>query len=277
MKPRIVRSLIAMLAWTVGVAGTAAAGTGAETWNFATLAAWQPNQAITPDWSTSVDSQTFTQGSDTLTATAVGWNSTSWAVSSGTGNGTGPCTVQSRPCLFDKSGTTSDEVGLGLTPDPVGTGGNDFEIYNYNGTPYGIGIKASAGSEFLSSVTFGSMSTNSNGRVESWAIDGCSSAFASCTTLDSGVSSGTNGILTLNLNPAQAYASYVFFVPCSNQSACTTLTGTGSTSASNNFLLNSVTLSNVAPVPEPPNWLLFIVGTGLVGLMSRRRRGRTAI
>jgi hypothetical protein len=276
MNQRIFRSVIVVLAWAVGVAGTASAGTGAETWNFAQLAAWQANTQITPDWSTSVDSQTFTQGSDTLTATAVGWSSsTSWADSSGTGTGTGPCTVQSRPCLYDKSGNTSDEVGLGLTPDLVGS--NDYEIYNYKGTPYGIGIQASAGSEFLTSVTFGSVNTSSNGKSESWALDGCTGAFASCTTLDSGVGGGTNGILTLNLNPAQAYASYVFFVPCANQSSCATLTGAGQTNAPNNFLLNSVTLSNTAPVPEPPNWLLFIVGTGLVGLMSRRRRGRTAV
>lgn len=272
------RSLLAIVAGTLAIVGAASAGTGTETWNFDQLAAWQPNTAIEPNWAASpvVDSQTFTQGSDTLTATAVIGTSNffSWTISSGKGSGNGPCSLPTSPCVYDKSGSTLDEVGLGLTPD--GKISNDREIY-YDGVPYGIGVQSSVGSQFLTSFTLGSYSVNSNGKDESWALDGCTGTFTGCTALGSGVGGTSTGILTLNLNPTQAYASYVFFVPCANQSSCSTMSGTGSTSASNNFLLSSVTLSNTAPVPEPPNWLLFIVGTGLVGLMTCRRRGRAPV
>ena len=301
MSQRRLRSLLAIVAGTLAIVATASAGTGGDTWTFSQLSGWTSNTPVAPNWTAGTDSQTFTQGADSLTAWAVGGSSpSSWAVSSGKGSGSGPCLVQSRPCLYDKLTTgDSSETGLGLTPDLVNGGTNDYEIYNYNNTSYGIGITSSASTGYVTSLTLGSVHTNTKNSAtvgESWALDGCTGSFSGCTTLDSGVGtfsgsagSSTNpgpltltthadGSMTIDLTPAieQTYSSYVLYVPCGNASwmsgtTCSTLTNTMPTNASNNFLLLSAT-TMPAPVPEPPNWLLLIVGTGLVGLIHRRRQ-----
>lgn len=211
------------------LAGTASAGQ--LTWDFASL--FTNAQQNTSLGATT----TFSQGTDTLRATAV-VASPLWTAST--------CAdTPTEPCLFAKV-TSPPESGLGLIPN------GEEEIYS------GAGIALQSSTPVVS-IELGSIQSS-----ESWAVAGCSATFGGCKTLDWGVGGGNaNGLLTLS--GLGSFASYVVFVPCANNSSC----GDTTTNNSNNILLMSVTTS----VPEPGTLALF--GAGLLGcafFVSRRRR-----
>lgn len=224
------------LGWAVAAAPALAGG---MLWDFHALLTSQGH----PSGDIGSNSDTFTQGSQSLEAIAVSQK--------GTTDATSECAFNwclSTLDLYSKDGSGASEQGLGLSGDPLGGGG---EIYY----PNGIFLSTTGISGHIASIELGSLQgTSTSG--ESWEILGANNNSTSWSWVASGMGGNTATYSGANL------ADYTYFI----------VEDPSGTLVNNS---NDIVLMNVTTVPEPSALALFAAGLlGCALFINRRRRAR---